>query len=100
MPLVHCNALPLALQEGMTNADGDAAEPSTLARTVSAATDARSAVVTSPVAVSAPVMVGLAIDGDTEKTTDPVPVEFVVPVPPLEGASGVCNVMLLKVGEG
>jgi hypothetical protein len=43
---------------------------------------------------------GLTSVGEFDRTTDPVPVVVEVPVPPLAAASGVCNVMLLKVGDG
>lgn len=43
---------------------------------------------------------GLTSVGEFDRTTDPVPVVLELPVPPLDGASGVCNVMLLNVGDG
>ncbi|MBJ9694098.1 hypothetical protein [Burkholderia cenocepacia] len=36
-----------------------------------------------------PLNVGLAMVGEVDRTTDPVPVALVTPVPPLDGARGV-----------
>ena len=38
--------------------------------------------------------------GEADKTTEPVPVDDVDPVPPLAAVNGFCNVMLLNVGDG
>ncbi|MDR6389244.1 hypothetical protein [Paraburkholderia phenoliruptrix] len=64
-----------------------------------------------PVAIGNPVaLVSVAADGvprfgvvrvgEFDKTTEPVPVDVVAPVPPLAAVSGVCNVSVLKVGDG
>jgi hypothetical protein len=153
VPEVQFSALVAVEQDGITKAVGEAVDAVPLASTVLAACVAMSAVVTRPVAVNAPVIVGLAMVGDVartlppdpvtatprdvatpvpkpvrpatgrpvpfvsttadgvpragltsvgefDRTTDPVPVVLELPVPPLDGASGVCNVMLLKVGLG
>jgi hypothetical protein len=152
-PDVQFNALLVVEQLGMANAVGEAVDAVTFASTVLAACVAMSVVVTRPVAVNAPVTVGLAMVGDVartlppdpvtaaprdaatpvpkpvrpttgrpiafvsvadegvpragltsvgefDSTTDPVPVVLELPVPPLEGANGVCRVMLLNVGDG
>jgi hypothetical protein len=72
----------------------------TFATTVFAACVARLESVTSPVAVSEPVMVGLAREGEFDRTTEPVPVDVVAPVPPFAAVSGFCNVSELNVGDG
>lgn len=100
VPLVHCSALVELLQLGIANAEGLALDPVTFATTVFAACAARLGSVTSPVAVNPPVIVGFEIVGAVPRTIEPVPVDVVVPVPPLDTESGVCNVKLLNVGEG
>jgi hypothetical protein len=55
---------------------------------------------TMPVAVNDPVTVAFAIVGEFERTTEPVPVEVVAPVPPFAAVSGFCSVRLLNVGDG
>lgn len=74
VPEVHCNALVAPLQLGIETAVGDAVEAVALPRMLFAACVARSAVVTNPVAVKAPVTIGLAIVGDVARTGLPEPV--------------------------
>lgn len=50
--------------------------------------------------VAVPLIVGLAIMGDVLSTSEPVPVDVVVPDPPFAAVSGFCRVMLLNVGDG
>lgn len=112
VPDTHVSADADVLQPPTANAVGDAELPVTLARTVLAACAARSDVVTNPVAVRAPVIVGLAIEGDVARTIPPVPVTLfpraeatpvpkaVTPVPPFAAVRGFCRVTLLKVGDG
>jgi hypothetical protein len=73
-PLVHFRALAEVLQLGTESAVGDAVDPVPLPIIVFADWVARSAAVTSPVAVNDPVTVGLAIDGDVARTGPPDPV--------------------------
>ncbi|UEP18737.1 hypothetical protein vBSbQDWS_24 [Shewanella phage vB_Sb_QDWS] len=100
VPDVYVSALDDVEQLGSAVAVGDAIEPVTFASTLFAACVARSPVVTRPVAVSAPVIVGEAIVGDVDRTALPVPVALVAPVPPLAGVSGFCSVSELNVGLG
>jgi hypothetical protein len=77
--VVHVSAFAAVLHGGIANAVGLAVEALAFARTVFAACVARSAVVTSPVAVKLLVTVGLlmlgdAIVGDVERTGEPEPV--------------------------
>jgi hypothetical protein len=94
VPDVQFNALVDVEQLGITNAVGDAVDPVPFASTVFAACVAISAVVTRPVAVSEPVMVGLAIVGDVASTEPPDPVtarpsDVATPVPrPVKPAIG------------
>lgn len=43
---------------------------------------------------------GVTRVGEFDRTTEPVPVEVVDPLPPFAGVSGFCNVSELNVGEG
>jgi hypothetical protein len=43
---------------------------------------------------------GVVSVGELERTTEPVPVDVVAPVPPFAAVSGFCSVRLLNVGEG
>lgn len=88
VPLVQFNALDAELQFGIETAVGDALEPVAFATTVFAAWAEKAEVGTMPVAVSEPVIVGLAIVGEFDSTTDPAPVDVVTPVPPLAAVSG------------
>jgi hypothetical protein len=100
VPLVQVSALDAELHEGIAKAVGDAVDAVPFANTVLAACVARSPTVTRPVAVRAPVIVGLAIVGDVDSTTLPLPVDEDAPVPPLAADSGVWRVMLPNVGDG
>lgn len=88
------------LQLGIAYAVGLALDTVAFANTVFAARAARSVVFTRPVAVNAPVIVGLAIVGALERTSEPEPVALVAPVPPFGTVKGFCSVRLLNVGDG